>query len=77
MNDDSNRAAGLEPADTGGDADHPTGLRSRALAHLEAAQDSLWYLNRQEAQTAREHVVKACELIRQLAEVEEITLGEG
>lgn len=59
MDGTSNRTAGLEPADAGSADDHPGGNRSRTRDHIAAALEALAFCNKQEAQDARSHLLRA------------------
>lgn len=72
MHGDSDRAAGLESADTSGDDNHPERAGGdTVLGHVQAAHAALEGSNKQEAQEARARLCEALTLLQAGA------LGQG
>lgn len=73
MNDDSNRTAGVESAESGSAADHQGGIGGSPRDLVAAAHQALEGCNKQEAQQARQ-VLEAC---LELYAAHEVAAGEG
>jgi len=69
MDGNSNRDAGLESANSGGNADHPAGVRSSAVSNAQASiKDALRvleYSTKQEVEAARVILNEALEQLEE------------